>query len=123
MVYEAASRGMANMKQVAVLAGVSSATVSHVLNGSTYVSPRLRQRVLKVVRELDYQPNMLARSLKTRRTNLIGMVITDITNPFYGGVVRGAEDTLGKEGCTLIVGNSDGDVQVELDPRDLSFWK
>jgi LacI family transcriptional regulator len=104
---------MVNLKQVAVLAGVSTATVSHVLNNSARVSPKLRERVLKVARELNYQPNSLARSLVTRRSNVVGMVITDIMNPFYGAVTRGAEDVLAREGYTLLVGNTDGNCEKE----------
>jgi LacI family transcriptional regulator len=104
---------MANAKQIAVLARVSTATVSHVLNNSANVSPKLRERVLKVVRDLNYHPNTLARSLKTRKSNTVGMVITDITNAFYPAVVRGAEDVLIREGYTLVVGNTDGDAKKE----------
>ena len=104
---------VANIKQVAVVAGVSTATVSHVLNNSAMVTPKLRERVLKVVKDLNYQPNSLARSLITRRSKSVGMVITDITNPFYPAVVRGAEDVLEREGYVLIVGNTDGNVQKE----------
>jgi LacI family transcriptional regulator, galactose operon repressor len=104
---------MVNLKQVAVLAGVSTATVSHVLNDSARVSPKLRERVLKVARELNYQPNSLARSLVTRRSQVVGMVITDIMNPFYGALTRGAEDVLAREGYTLLVGNSDGNIEKE----------
>jgi LacI family transcriptional regulator len=104
---------MANAKQIAILARVSTATVSHVLNNSAYVSPRLRERVLKVVRDLNYHPNTLARSLKTRESKTVGMVITDITNAFYPAVVRGAEDVLTREGYTLVVGNTDGDAKKE----------
>lgn len=99
---------MANIKQVAVLAGVSTATVSHVLSDTGRVSPKVRERVLKVARDLNYQPNSLARSLVTRRSHAVGMVITDIMNPFYGAVTRGAEDVLAGEGYTLLIGNSDG---------------
>lgn len=104
---------MVNLKQVAVLAGVSTATVSNVLNNKLRVSPKLRERVLKVARELNYQPNSLARSLVTRRSNVVGMVITDIMNPFYGAVTRGAEDVLGHAGYTLLVGNTDGNSEKE----------
>jgi DNA-binding LacI/PurR family transcriptional regulator len=104
---------MANIKQIAILAGVSTATVSHVLNDSAYVSQKLRARVMKVVRDLNYHPNTLARSLKTRISKTVGMVVTDITNAFYPAVVRGAEDVLAREGYTLIVGNTDGDEQKE----------
>lgn len=106
---------MANLKQVAVLAGVSTATVSHVLNNSGRVSAVLRERVLKVARDLNYHPNSLARSLVTRRSNVVGMVITDIMNPFYGALTRGAEDILARKGYALLVGNSDGDEKKEAE--------
>jgi LacI family transcriptional regulator len=104
---------MVNIEQIAHLACVSTATVSHVLNGSAKVSPKLKARVLKVVRDLNYHPNYLARSLRTRETKTVGMVITDITNAFYPAVVRGAEDVFASEGYTLVVGNTDGDAQKE----------
>jgi LacI family transcriptional regulator, galactose operon repressor len=105
---------MPSIKHVAILAGVSTATVSHVLNKTGYAGPEVRRRVFKAVRDLNYHPNSLARSLKTRRTNTVGIIITDITNPFYPAVVRGAEDTLAQAGYTLVIGNSDGDVTKEL---------
>ncbi len=104
---------MANIKQIAALASVSTATVSHVLNQTAKVSPKLRERVLKVVKDLNYIPSSLPRSLKTKVSKTVGMVITDITNPFYGAVVRGAEDVLARDGYTVLVGNSDGVPQKE----------
>ncbi len=104
---------MANIRDVAVLARVSTATVSHVLNQTTYVSPALRQRVIQAMRELSYHPNAVARSLKTNQSKTVAMVIPDITNPFFPAVVRGAEDVLRHEGYTLILGNSDGDGRTE----------
>ena len=100
---------MVTLRQVATLAGVSTATVSHVLNGNYKVSPKLHARVMKVIKDLNYQPNDFARSLKTNRSKTVGMVVTDMTNPFYGAAVRGAEDVLGREGYTLLIGNSDED--------------
>jgi LacI family transcriptional regulator len=104
---------MATLRQVAVLARVSTATVSHVLNGNYKVSPKLRARVMKVIKDLNYQPNDFARSLKTNRSKTIGMVVTDMTNPFYGAAVRGAEDVLAREGYTLVIGNSGEDYAKE----------
>ena len=83
---------------------VSTATVSHVINSTAYVSPELRRRVLAAVRELGYQPSAVARSLRTKQTKTVGIVIPDITNPFFADVVRGAEDVLLQDGYTLIVG-------------------
>lgn len=83
---------MANMKKVAQLAGVSLGTVSHVLNGTATVREPLRKRVLDAVRSAGYQPNQLARGLRRDKTDIIAMIIPDILNPFFPGVVRGAED-------------------------------
>jgi LacI family transcriptional regulator len=104
---------MANIKQIAAIAEVSTATVSHVLNQSAKVSPKLRDRVLKAVKDLNYIPSSLPGALKTRVSRSVGIVITDITNPFYGAIVRGAEDVFAREGYTLLVGNSDGDEHKE----------
>ena len=104
---------MANIQQISVLAGVSTATVSHVLNGTKHVSPKLRTRVLKVAQELNYQPCTLARSLITKRTRTVGMLVTDVTNPFYPVLVKAAEDVVAREGYALVVGNSDSDLRKE----------
>jgi LacI family transcriptional regulator len=101
--------GMVTLRDIALRAGVSTATVSNVLNSTLYVSPKLRERVLTAVRELKYQPNAVARSLRMRQSRTIGMIIPDIANPFFPAVVRGAEDVLMHSGYTLIVGNSDND--------------
>lgn len=97
---------MATIYDVAKRAGVSTYTVSAVLNRSAYVSPELTTRVRAAVRELDYTINDLARSLQTRRTRTVGMLIPDIASPFYAKVVRGAEDVLKSAGYSLILGNT-----------------
>ncbi len=104
---------MSSLKEVAARAQVSTATVSHVVNKTAYVSPTRRERVLKAMRQLNYHPNALARSLKTNKSKTVGMIIPDIANPFFPMVVRGAEDALRHEGYTLILGNSDGDLDKE----------
>src|SRR5579884_507035 len=104
---------MASIKEIAALAQVSTATVSHVFNRSAYVSPELEARVMKAARTLNYQPNQLARSLRTRQSRTIGMIIPNITNPFFPEVVRAVEDVLNREGYTLVLGNSDYDLQKE----------
>lgn len=104
---------MMTMNDISVRARVSTATVSHVINQTTYVSPALRERVVKAIREFNYHPNSVARTLKTKKSKTVGMIIPDITNPFFPAVVRGAEDVLRHEGYTLILGNSDGDLQKE----------
>lgn len=97
---------MATIYDVAKRAGVSTYTVSSVLNRSAYVSPELTKRVMEAVRELDYTINDLARSLQTRKTRTVGMLIPDIANPFYAKVVRGVEDELKKAGYSLILGST-----------------
>src|ERR1700761_1862253 len=104
---------MSNMKQVAKMAGVSLGTVSHVLNGSARVREPLRKRVLDVVNSLGYQPSQLARGLRRVKTNMIGMVIPDVTNPFFPGVVRGAEDVAFKGSYRVVLCNTDNDPSKE----------
>jgi LacI family transcriptional regulator len=101
------------MKEVAAHAGVSTMTVSNVINGTSKVAPELRERVLRAIKDLKYQPSVIARSLRTKRTHSIGMIMPDITNPFFPAVVRGAEDVLNQHGYTLIICNSDSDTQKE----------
>ena len=105
---------MANMKDIAKTAGVSLGTVSHVLNDSARVSEPVRKRVLAAVQAAGYQPSQLARGLRKVKTNVIGMIIPDITNPFFPAVVRGAEDVAFSNGCRLILCNTDNDHSKEL---------
>ena len=101
------------IKDVARRARVSVGTVSNVLKGTPSVSPELRARVERAMNELHYQPNHIARSLKSKRTNMLGMVVSDITNPFFPLVVRGAEDAALQRGFLLIVFNTDDRVERE----------
>jgi LacI family transcriptional regulator len=96
---------MATIHDVAKRAGVSIATVSGVMNGSRYVSPALKQRVLEAVEELDFTVNQVARSLQRRSTRMIGMLVPDISDPFHANVVRVVEDSLKTAGYTLLLGN------------------
>jgi LacI family transcriptional regulator len=89
---------VATIYDVAKRARVSTYTVSCVLNRSAYVSPELTARVQKAVKELDYTINEVARSLQTRKSRTVGMLIPDISNPFFSQVVRGAEQRLKKDG-------------------------
>lgn len=105
---------MPNMKQIARIAGVSLGTVSHVLNGSTPVREPLRKRVMDAVATVGYQPSQLARGLRRDKTNMIGMIIPDITNPFFPSVVRGAEDVAFENGYRLVLCNTDNDHSKEI---------
>lgn len=100
---------MANMKKIAELAGVSLGTVSHVLNDTARVREPLRKRVLDAVRATGYQPSQLARGLRRDKTNILAMIIPDILNPFFPGVVRGAEDVAFANGYRLVLCNTDND--------------
>ena len=94
-------------KELAKFAGVSSGTVSNVINGAPGVSERARKKVLAAIEALNYQPNLIARSLRTNRTNTLGMVVPDITIPFFTKVIRGAESAARKAGFFLIVLDSE----------------
>jgi LacI family transcriptional regulator len=104
---------MPTIKEVAKLAGVSVGTVSNVITGAVSVGSRRRERVLKAIRELEYQPNHVARSLKLQRTKMLGMIISDITNPFFSQMVRGAEEAALKRNYLLLTFNTDDRVEHE----------
>lgn len=101
--------GFSTIRDVARLAGVSSATVSAVINGKNCVSPRMLQRVQEAMRALDYHPDHMARSLKTGRSKVVGMVVPDLTNPFFVELMCGAEETARKAGYSIIFSNSNED--------------
>src|ERR1700682_5370267 len=105
---------MANMQEIAKIAGVSLGTVSHVLNNTAKVREPKRKRVLEAVQAAGYQPSQLARGLRRETTNMIGMIIPDITNPFFPAVVRGAEDVAFSNGYRLILCNTDNDHSKEI---------
>jgi LacI family transcriptional regulator, galactose operon repressor len=96
-----------NIYDVARKARVSVFTVSAVVNKSDQVSSTLRRQVESAVRELNYRPNLLARSLAKRESHTIGIVVPDIANPFYPLVIRGAEDTAQERGYSILLCNSD----------------
>lgn len=104
---------MSTIREIAKRAGVSTGTVSNVLTGTVPVSPRRRERVLAAIRASNYQPNHVARSLKLRRTRMLGMIISDITNPFFSQMVRGAEDAALKRNYLLLTFNTDDKVERE----------
>jgi DNA-binding LacI/PurR family transcriptional regulator len=97
---------LSTIKKVAGLAGVSIGTVSHVLSGSVPVSDRLRRKVLAAIRDLDYHPNHIARSLKTNKSLTIGIVVPDMTIPFFPRVIQGAEEAARKSGYSILAVNS-----------------
>lgn len=100
---------MPTMKDVARMAGVSTSTVSHVINNNRFVSESVREKVEQAIRELNYAPSALARSLKINQTHTIGMLLTASSNPFYSEVVRGVENSCYERGYSLILCNTAGD--------------
>src|ERR1700693_5856251 len=106
---------MPSIKKVAEVAGVSVGTVSHVITGSVNVSEPLRMKVQAAIRELNYHPNHVARSLKTSKTRTLGIIVPDLTISFFPQVIRGAETAPRKRGYSLIAVNSDDDSQRQND--------
>src|ERR687893_1274766 len=104
------------LRDVARVAGVHPATVSRALNEETraLVNQDTARRVLKAAEELGYQPNPIARGLKTNRSYTIGVLIPDLTNPLFPPILRGIEDGLQKAGYTPLVANTDNDPEREL---------
>ncbi|MBV9229050.1 MAG: LacI family DNA-binding transcriptional regulator [Chloroflexi bacterium] len=104
---------MANIQDVAKRAGVSIATVSRVLNGTARVNEEVTARVRMAAQELQYQPSRAARALRANQATIIGLLITDIQNPFFTALVRGVEDVAQRNGYSLILCNSDEDPRKE----------
>jgi LacI family transcriptional regulator len=98
---------MATIRDVAEKAGVAPITVSRVINNSGYVSEETRARVEAAVEELQYVPNTLARSLRFKKTRVLALIVTDITNPFWTTVARGVEDIANEHGFNVILCNTD----------------
>jgi len=103
------------LRDVAARAGVHPATASRALNESTrrLVREETVRRVLEAARSLDYQPDHLARGLKTRRSSTIGVLVPDLTNPLFPPIVRGIEDRLALKGYVALIGNTDNDAARE----------
>src|ERR1700721_2807717 len=97
------------MKDIAKELGLSQATVSKVLREHRDISEKTRKRVLERVKELDYQPNTLARSLATGRSYLIGLVAPSLLHPFFAEVARALSDVIRDKGYSLIVSSSEDD--------------
>ena len=93
---------MPSIKKVAEIAGVSVGTVSHVITGSVPVSEPLRQKVQAAIRDLNYHPNHVARSLKTNKTQTLGIIVPDMTISFFPQLIRGAETAARRRGYSLI---------------------
>jgi LacI family transcriptional regulator len=99
---------MSAIHEVAKRAGVSAITVSRVVNNKGNVSEETRHRVEAAIQELNYVPNALGSSLRSKRTQTLALVLPEITGPFFGNIARGVEDTANRLGYHVIMGNSDG---------------
>lgn len=104
---------MASIKDVAQEAGVSTATVSRVLSKGMHVRQEVRERVMNAVAKLDYRPNLLARSLRSQHSNTIGLIVSDIRNPFFTSISRAVEDTAYEQGYSLLLCNTDENPEKE----------
>ena len=106
-------RGRASMRDVAARAGVAMSSVSRVLSEHPDVSPVMRERVRRAVDELEYKPDILAQSLRRRKTHTVGFVVGDISNQLFADIVKGAETTLRDAGYAMLLTNSEGDPDLD----------
>ena len=109
----------ATIKDVAAMAGVSKTTVSHVINETRYVEEDTRQKVLQAIDELQYRPNAAARSLTTKQTRTIGMLISDSSNPFFGEILHSVEEVLRPQNYALMICNTNETLEYEAHYLDL----
>jgi LacI family transcriptional regulator, galactose operon repressor len=103
------------IKEVAARARVSVSTVSRVLNDYPFVSDAVRERVTEAMEALDYRPDMAARSMRTGTTRAVGFVVSDITNPVFAAIAKGADAVLHPHGYSLVLANSGGDPEHETE--------
>jgi len=106
---------VATYKDIARIARVSTATVSHVINKTRFVSSETKAKVLKAIKALNYHPNALAKSLATRKTHMIALIIPSITNQFFSAVARGVQDETKRRGYYLILCNTDEEEDNEIE--------
>ena len=101
------------IKDIAKHAGVSTATVSYVINRTKYVSPELTERVQNAIEHLGYRPNRIARSLRIQNTTTVGLIISDIQNTFFTSLVRAVEDVAYEHNHSIVLCNTDETVEKE----------
>jgi LacI family transcriptional regulator, fructose operon transcriptional repressor len=104
---------MVSIKDVAEAAGVSTATVSRVLSNGLHVRPEVRKRVIAAVERLEYRPNLVARSLRSQQSSTIGLIVSDIRNPFFTSISRAVEDTAYEQGFSVFLCNTDENPEKE----------
>lgn len=111
----AMSDAVATLVDVAAAARVSVATASRAINDRTHVSPHTRARVLEAAKRLHFQPSHAARTLRTRRTDVVGLIVPDISSIFYASALRAAEHTLRRRGYTLFIADSEEQAHLEAE--------
>jgi LacI family transcriptional regulator len=114
---------MSKIHDVAARAGVSTSTVSHVINQTRFVSQETRERVLQAIADLNYQPNRLARSLRNRKTNTLGVLLPNSANPFFAEVLLGIEAACYNLNYNVILGNAHDDPNRELSHLEVLLAK
>lgn len=100
---------MVTMEDVAKKAGVSKATVSRVINNNKNVSKKTRLKILEAINDLDYIPNEVARSLYRKSSNIVALIVPDISNPFFSAMAKGVEDFTRKNNYMVMLCNTEGD--------------
>jgi LacI family transcriptional regulator len=113
----------ATLSDVAKLAGVTMMTVSRAINNKPGVSPQIRQKIMDIAKEIDYQPNQIARGLATRQTRTVGLVVPDNTNPFFAMIARGVEDQAYEVGYNIFLINAVEDTAREQKALDSLLGK
>ncbi|MFC1959537.1 LacI family DNA-binding transcriptional regulator [Chloroflexota bacterium] len=108
------ARKKVTIQDISLESGVSPSTVSRVLTGKAPVSQEKREAVQLAIKQLNYRPNHLARSLKTNTTFSVGLLLNDIANPFYSAIVRGVEEEANRQGYSVILCNTNEDPEREL---------
>lgn len=107
---------MTTIDDVAQRAGVSKSSVSRVLNGNfEYMSEEMKSKILTAIAELNYSPNSLAQSLKKKKTKVIGIILSDISNPFWAEILKGAQEEANRNGYGIMVSSSNEDPELERD--------
>ncbi|WP_062321176.1 LacI family DNA-binding transcriptional regulator [Halolactibacillus sp. JCM 19043] len=102
------------IKDIAKLAGVSPATVSRVMNNNGYVKEEKREAVLKVIKEVDYQPNPIAQSLKNQKSHMLGVIVPKISTETASRVVAGVTEVAKVHGYQVLIANTDLDIEEEI---------
>ena len=102
-----------SIKEIARICGVSVATVSRIINQNGRYSEETEKRVRKVIKELNYQPNQIAKGLRTSRTDIIGIIVPDITNEYFAALILAFQKKLFQGGYSCVIFNTDGSREIE----------